>query len=293
MRADHVSCCAKRRRCAKGLWWFSTFAALAIAASAQDPVDFYRQNCLACHTIGGRRMAGPDLKDLLQRKDREWLLRFLQDPKAMIDSGDTYAKKLVEESHGMVMPTIKGMDRARADGLLNLIDAESKLEQSRFAGKKAAAERPFTAADVARGKEIVLGSRPLANGGAACVSCHTLNDLPSLGGGRLGPDLTRSYERLGGRRNMTAWLTSPPTPTMQTLYKAHALKADEILPLVAYFESALKPDGANPTPNQKLPVVSFLLIALGGSLVGLVLLDGFWRKRFRAVRGPLVAGKRG
>jgi len=255
----------------------------ATAAQGQNPADYYRQSCLACHTIGGRRMVGPDLKDVTQRKDREWLVKFLLDPKGVIDSGDAYAAQIVKESHGMVMPTIKSMDRARAEALLNLIESESKAEIPRFAGKQVA-ERPFTAADVERGKEIVRGTRSLASGGPACISCHTLQDLGSLGGGRLGPDLSGTYQRMGGRRNLTSWLSSPATPTMQSLYKNHALKQDEILPLVAYLESASK-QGGQANPNATL---HFFLIGLGGSLIGLVILDSFWRKRFNTVRRALV-----
>jgi cytochrome c2 len=262
-----------------------TFLGIAAAAAAQgqDSADYYRQNCLACHTIGGKRMVGPDLKDVTQRKTGEWLMKFLLDPKGMVDSGDAYAAQIVKESHGMVMPTIKSLDRARAEAVLNLIENESKAEAPRFAGKQAA-ERPFTAADAERGKEIMRGARSLTNGGPACISCHTLADLGSLGGGRLGPDLSSTYQRMGGRRNLTAWLSSPATPTMQSVYRNHALKQDEILPLVAYLESASKKGGQ----ASSSATWHFLLIGLGGSLAGLVILDSFWRKRFNAVRRTLV-----
>jgi len=266
---------------------FVPYLTLLLSANAQDPADYYRQNCLGCHTIGGRRMVGPDLKDVTQRKDREWLIKFLLDPKAVVDSGDPYAAQIVKESHGMVMPTIKSLDRTRAETLLNFIESESKAEVPRFAGKQVA-ERPFTAADIERGKQTVLGARSLANGGPACFSCHTLPGLGLLGGGKLGPDLTRVYERMGGRRNLTAWLSSPATPTMQSIYKNHALKPNEILPLVAYLESASK-QGGEAAPDATL---HFLLIGLGGSVLGLVILDSFWRKRFNNVRWALVNGPR-
>lgn len=262
---------------------------VAHAVVAQDASSFYRQNCLSCHTIGGKRLVGPDLKDVTQRKDREWLVRFLEDPKAVIDSGDPYARQIVKESHGFVMPTVKGVDRARAEALLKLIETESKLESSDFAGKPAGGERSFTAADVERGKKIVTGARALVNGGPACISCHTLRDLGLLGGGRLGPDLTSTYQKMGGRRNLTAWLSSPATPVMQSVYRDHSMKQDEILPLVAYLESTSKP-GTEAHPDGRF---DFFLMGVGGSLIGLVILDGVWRKRFSAVRRPLVTGERG
>jgi mono/diheme cytochrome c family protein len=259
----------------------------AAQAPAQDTAEFFGQNCVSCHTIGGGRLTGPDLKNVSQRKERDWLIRFLQSPQGMIDSGDPYALKLQQEARGVVMPTVNGMNAARAAGLVGLIEAESKLEKSHFAGMQIS-DRPFTSTDVALGKDTVLGLRPLANGGPSCMSCHTLRGLAPLGGGRLGPDLTRAYERLGGRKNLAAWLFAPATPTMQSIFKTHALKPEEILPLVAYLEYTARQGGQ----DDGVATLNFFLLALGGTVLGLVAFDGAWKKRFRAVRRPLVAGKR-
>ena len=108
-------------------------AALLLAAEsapAQQPsTDFFKQNCISCHTIGGGRLAGPDLKNVTQRKDRAWLVQYLQNPKAMMDSGDPYALQLQQEARGVVMPTVAGMSPAQAQLLLDMIEAESKLER--------------------------------------------------------------------------------------------------------------------------------------------------------------------
>lgn len=276
--------------------WWAIFPAVFLLNSptlAQDPASFYRQNCAACHSIGGGPRVGPDLKGVSARRDRAWLARFVTNPKAVIDSGDAYARDLVAKSHGMVMPAAKGLDDAKAGALLDYIDTQSTPGQAAASGKKAGDEQPFTQADVERGREIVVGGRALAGGGAPCISCHTLSDLPGLGGGRLGPDLTRSYDRLGGASSMKNWLASPPTPTMQAAYRAHAITPGEIAALVAYFASASKQDPARPAPKHFRPFLTSLIIGLGGSLVGLLLLDEFWHKRFRAVRRPLVAKTRG
>jgi mono/diheme cytochrome c family protein len=81
--------------------------ALAAAAPAvgQEAAQFYRQNCASCHTIGGGRLAGPDLKNVEERKDRDWLTRFMLDPPAVLQSGDPYAAQLQQEARGVVMPT--------------------------------------------------------------------------------------------------------------------------------------------------------------------------------------------
>ncbi len=252
-------------------------------ASAQEAAQFFRQNCMSCHTIGGGRLTGPDLKDVLQRRDRVWLGRFLLDPKGMIASGDPYAAQLQQEARGVVMPTVSGMSKERADALLDLIEAESKLEKSQFIGLQIP-DGPFSEADIALGRDIFLGRARLKNGGPSCVGCHTAIGLPGLGGGRLGPDLSKVFERLESRKTLGSWLLAPPTTTMQPVWRGHPLEAEEILPLVAYFEDVSRRGGEDTSPGR----MNFFLIGLAGAVAALVGFDLAWRKRFRAVRRPMV-----
>jgi mono/diheme cytochrome c family protein len=261
--------------------------AVTAAGRAQEAADFFRQNCVSCHTVGGGRLTGPDLKNVTQRKDRDWLIEFLQSPQAMMDKGDPYALKLQQEARGVVMPTINGMSRERARALLAMLDAESKLPKSQFAGMQIS-DRPFTTYDVAQGAAIFRGDRRLVNGGPACISCHTVKSAGALGGGRLAPDLTRVYERLQGRKNMAAWLFAPATPTMASVFRQHALKPEEILPLVAFFEDAARRGGQDDSTAR----LDFFLLGLGGSALGLVVMDAAWKRRFRSVRRALVEDAR-
>src|SRR6266581_3714767 len=100
------------------LWIMAGLLLLAPGGWAQEAEDFFRQNCVSCHTVGGGRLTGPDLKDITQRKEREWLVEFLQGPQAMMDKGDPYALKLQQEARGVVMPTISGISKDRAQALL-------------------------------------------------------------------------------------------------------------------------------------------------------------------------------
>jgi len=201
----------------------------------------------------------------------------------MIDSGDPYILKLLEEARNVVMPNIAGMSNARAEALLDLIDAESKLEKSRFAGVQIS-DRPLTAADVARGRQIFFGDVSLRNGGAACVSCHTTGDVGWLGGGRLGPDLTKVFERYVDRKQLGAWLSAPATATMLPTFRDHPLEAEEILPLIAYFQDLAKTKQEDDQPRTLV----FMLFGLAGAAGCLVAFNRIWRGRFRGVRRSLI-----
>ncbi len=109
-----------------GAWQLVLLLAILspVSLGAQEAVDFFRDNCVSCHTIGGGRLTGPDLKDVAERKDREWLISFILNPRAVIDSGDPYAQDLFQQARGTVMPTVPGMTEERAAALLDLVEAE-------------------------------------------------------------------------------------------------------------------------------------------------------------------------
>lgn len=260
----------------------------ALTAARQEPVseetlEYFQVNCASCHTIGGGRLAGPDLKGVSERREFDWLTSFIQDPAAVIQSGDPYALELLSTANGVVMPTIPGLDRARAQKLIEMIRSESALEKSRFAGLQLP-ERPLTEADVARGWDYFLGAERFQNGGPPCASCHTMAGIGGLGGGLLGPDLSAAYGRLEGRKALGAWLASPPSPVMQPVFKGHALESEEILALVAAMKGAAE-SGAGAAESRRLP---FILVSIGLAALLMVLCDLAWKTRFRSVRRALV-----
>ena len=261
----------------------SLLSSLSTSASGQDTPDYFRQNCMSCHTIGGGRLTGPDLKDLTKRQDRQWLIKFMMNPRGVIDSGDSYAKKIFEESRNVPMPTPPGITVERAEKLLDLIKAESQLDESQFKGLQISTA-PFTEVDRAKGRALFLGPQRLEAGGTACISCHDMVDTPALGGGRLGPDLTNIYERLEGRAPLSAWLMAPGTETMQPIFKNHPLSAEEIHALVAYFESTTAARPADAATGRMM----FLLSGLAGAVFGVFFLDAIWKRRFHSVRRSLV-----
>lgn len=275
------------------LAWTARIGLLAISAcaslgslavtQAQVPADYFRQNCTVCHTVGKGQLIGPDLEGVTKRKDRAWLIKFLQSPQATIDSGDPYAAELLKNAHGVVMPNVAGMTPDMASALLDLIEGAPSPAKSELAGV-AISDRPLTASDIAIGEQLFRGEQRLANGGPACVSCHTLGTIGGLGGGRLGPDLTQVFDRLGGRKGLGAWLSAPPTQTMQSVFRNHALQPDEILSLLAVIDDASN----RGRPADTSSIAKFVLFGFGGMLVGLALLQLAWRGRFRSVRRTIV-----
>jgi mono/diheme cytochrome c family protein len=67
---------------------------------------FNAKGCMACHTIGKGRLAGPDLAGLLDRRDVDWVHRWLKDPAPMFET-DTAVIAMVKEYKGVKMPNMK------------------------------------------------------------------------------------------------------------------------------------------------------------------------------------------
>jgi cytochrome c2 len=254
---------------------------MTVPAAAQDAAAFYEDNCSACHTIGGGNQAGPDLDHVTARRPRAWLVRFLLDPPGVVASGDPVATALVSEWNGEVMEPTPGLTPALAEALLAFIEEGS----SAGAQPQAPAEFIVTPDDVTHGRRLFTGSTALASGGAACAMCHAAGDIAA---GTLGPDLTAVSSRLRGHRALTSWLGSPPTPVMRAVYRTHPLAATEAHALAAFFEDAQRMPAPSPARQRTTLVAS----ALEGAAIGFLIVGVVWRRRFRAVRRPMVAAAR-
>jgi cytochrome c2 len=251
----------------------------ATHSRAQDVPAYYNEHCAACHTIGGGSQAGPDLKDVTRHRDRDWLVRFLVDPEGLVARGDPTAAALVRQWDGVVMPATPGLTPDVAAALLTYIERQSA------GGVAAAPDREVTAADAVRGRDLFTGVRHLQGGGPPCLACHDVASAAPLRGGTLGPDLTASYRRLGAQRGTAGWLQAPPTPMMRAIYRDTPLDDDERHALAALLGGA---DGAT-SPARWRGASAIAVAALEGTVLFLALAGFVWRKRFRAVRRPLLA----
>ena len=262
--------------------------ALRAQTVSEEAVEFFKASCKSCHSIGGGFLVGPDLRNVTQRRDRAWLTKFVRNPKAVIDSGDKVALQLLKEANNQVMQAFPDLSDDLANKLWDMIAAESALPEgkSRFAGLRIS-DRPFTDDDVTDGEALFVGRKRFEKGAPACNACHTVSSLGGLGGGTLGVDLTEAYARLGGRKAISNWIYAPPSPVMQPVFKNHELTSDEVFSLVAYLERATM-SGENVARDRSL---DFLLCGFGLAAILLVACDFIWRRRYRAVRRPLVSKK--
>jgi mono/diheme cytochrome c family protein len=76
----------------------------AKAQSIEEGKKLFQQNCTSCHAVG-RKVIGPALSGVTQRRPMEWILRFVKNSQAVIQSGDEYAVELYEKYNKTIMPS--------------------------------------------------------------------------------------------------------------------------------------------------------------------------------------------
>ena len=101
---------------------------LAAAAESAPGVPSYEkgnglfdQKCAPCHTIGGGNKIGPDLKGVTERRKRDWLLRWIENPEQVIASGDEIAREMVKD-YAIRMPSV-GLSKEEIMDLLSYLES--------------------------------------------------------------------------------------------------------------------------------------------------------------------------
>lgn len=103
----------------------------AVSEEDKDAVDtenvekgaalFKEKGCPACHTIGGGKLSGPDLAGVTERREEEWLRKWILSPDTMIMT-DPIAKELLKE-YFVPMPN-QGLTEEEVDLVITYLKNE-------------------------------------------------------------------------------------------------------------------------------------------------------------------------
>jgi mono/diheme cytochrome c family protein len=227
--------------------------------------------CIACHTLGGGRLVGPDLRGVSERRDEAWIIEFVKHSQAVIASGDATAVALAEEYPGLLMP-----DNALSDDQIRAIIAFTDSDVT-VVPAQLAAPVEVTEEMIVLGQNLFQGNVRLAGGGPTCNSCHDVTNDAVIGGGVLAKELTTVFTRLGGP-GVRAILGSPPFPVMQRAYQDKALTEAEVVALVGFLERANAEQAFHQPSDYGIKL-------FGAGLLGAAILLGLysmlWRGRLR------------
>ncbi len=253
------------------------------AQDAADPTGaLFEKQCYSCHNIGSGKKKGPDLKGVLQRRDRAWLHKFIASPKSMKASGDKIAVGLFREFAPEEMPD-QMLTPLQIEDFLNFIDKVTKSGKV-FVPQSGQLSRPVRPGDIEAGYAYFTGKKKLAAGGPACISCHSVQGVTPLGGGTLGLDLTQANARYTNIE-LASILKAPAFPTMSRLFANNPLTDEEVVQVFAYLQST-----KTRTPDPGRSAFAFVLIGMAGTVACLGLMNFRWRARLRTgVRKDFVA----
>lgn len=255
----------------------------SVASFDQQSVDegqqIFTQQCSGCHTVGGGKLVGPDLKGITAIRDLPWLKEFIYDPEAKFNSGDALANQLLTEYNNIRMPKL-GLTTAEVDSVLAYIESASGTTQPK------PTPTPSTIVGNANnGRKIFTGEVALTNGGTPCIGCHSVSGVGFLDGGALGPDLTQVLTRYGDP-GLNAALTTITFPSMTGIFTQQPLTPQETMDLVAFFTQT----NAQPAPvGTKLGLYFGIAGGIMVLLFGILLV--FWPRQRQSISDKIRAGK--
>jgi protein SCO1/2 len=94
----------------------------------------FRTRCNACHTIGDGDGVGPDLVGVVEKRDPDWLARWLKEPDVMIAEEDPIALQILAKYGDLRMPNLSLNDLETRSMIEYLRDESKRVSQARAAG---------------------------------------------------------------------------------------------------------------------------------------------------------------
>jgi cytochrome c551/c552 len=262
-------------------------------SSAQDGATLFKP-CAACHTIGGGKTVGPDLKGITKQRTNEWLVQFIQSSGKLIKSGDPDAVAVFKQFNNIPMPD-NALTADQVNKILSHIDggtggAKTDPKLAALQHKVDSMLKSNSPMDILAGKELFNGERRFENGGASCASCHNATYNKSGKGGILAKDLSKAYSRLGGFAGIKGIIASAPFPSMLETYKNHPVTEEENAQLQLFLKSTDEQNPVQPLVGQAW----FLYSAIVAGLFILLVIAGLWsrRKRLSVNHSILIRQKR-
>ena len=256
------------------LFIFILFSGFSL--QAQDGESLFKSTCAACHQTTTKKLIGPGLANIHEKRSKEWFKKFVTSSQSLINSGDLEAIKIFEEYNKIIMPDQIFSD-AEIDALYEYIKRVSPSKTDLAVSEPEEVELPFkpTKEEIMIGRDLFTGVQKFKNEGPSCISCHHVKDDNIIAGGALAVDLSDAYDRLN-KIGIQAMITGLPFPQMKISYQNHLITEAETLQLTAYLKYVSQ-------ERFYQYGTSYERILLMGGIAGAFLLMGifplFWYKR--------------
>jgi len=109
---------------------FALLSSLPLLLQAQNDVSageaLFKSRCTSCHAIG-KKMIGPDLKNVADRHEVDWLVKFIHSSQTLVKAGDEVAVALYEENNKIVMPDHMDLSTDQVKDIITYITEKSTV----------------------------------------------------------------------------------------------------------------------------------------------------------------------
>ena len=119
---------------------------------ANDGQKLFETNCSACHKVTDQRGVGPGLAGITEKREKEWLLKWITNSGELIASGDEDAISIFEEYSKSPMPAFPQLSEGEITSIIDYLGSAKEEVASNDAGGTGVA----TGGGAADGKEFKL-----------------------------------------------------------------------------------------------------------------------------------------
>jgi nitrite reductase (NO-forming)/hydroxylamine reductase len=194
----------------------------------------FNTQCIACHTIGGGKRVGPDLAGVHERRQPNWLKKWIKDPIGMAQN-DPIGKEIFAEWNNMPMPN-PNLNDGQVDEVLAYLNDASAKAKAAPAPAQAEGPRKLSDTEYTSAKQIYFDR---------CSGCHG-----TLRAGATGPALLPKRTAEIGTDGLKAILTHG-TPGGMPAWGRLGLLNDSEIEVVSNFLQVEPPQ----PPPLELPAI--------------------------------------
>jgi cytochrome c551/c552 len=251
-------------------------ALFPLSAFSQEGKVLFQKNCSVCHLIGEGKLVGPDLMGVTQRRDKDWLIKFIVNSQEVIQSGDPIAVQLYEEYKKSIMPPFTQLSAQEINSIIDYLDKWEPAKTEVFTvdvNKKTG----FKHDEILRGERMFYGLIPLEAGGSFnCTDCHNTVTSDTLNWNPSAVDLAHAFVDPKGM-SIYQSMNQPVSIKMEEAHSGIKMNEQEIYYITAYLSHL----STTSLKEHKIFPVKLVLFLTFAFLMTLAIIDLLFTRRIK------------
>lgn len=239
-----------------------------------DGANLFEKNCVVCHNLDDTRKVGPGLFGVTEKRDMDWLKRFIKSSTTMVQEGDPDAVAIWEEYNKVPMPNMPQLSEADIQAIIDYIAAYDP-EAAAAEEQLVEVDTVFTELAAKKGEQLFIGAMEFENSKMTCTNCHNIKTTEEFSWYPSVYDIAKAYEA----ENISLFkrLNNPTSTMMKGAHRNSTYTKEEVHYLKAYLHHVSETGLAK---TRRVPTKLFTFLALG-LLMTLALIDLWFTKKIK------------